>query len=87
MEVFLRRALIDSEAALAAVDGVAGRRFANDVGRRGQPLLDVHLAVLALLIFDSADRLSRQERPVLARSFSSRLDLFRLNSRHAGVGH
>src|SRR5262249_4061927 len=76
MKEFLWWPLVDRQAALTAVNRVAGGAFLNNFGRRGQPLLYVALAVLALLVFYGAHRLARQERMVLAALLSSGLDRF-----------
>jgi len=42
------------------MNSISGRGFLYDIGRSSQPLLDVALAVFALLILDSADGLAGQ---------------------------
>jgi hypothetical protein len=58
MKVLLRWTLVDSEAALTAMNRVPGRGVACDFGGSRQPLFDMALTVLALFILDSAHRLS-----------------------------
>lgn len=86
MKVLLRRAFVDSVAALTTVNRVTGRRLRRNFSRSGQPLLHVSLAILALLVFDGAYGLSGQERVIRAGLFGARLDCFRLNAGQIELG-
>ena len=87
MKIFLRRALIDCEAALATMNRVSRHRFADNFGRRGEPLLYVPPAVLFFFIFYGTNSLPGQESVVLAGLFGARLDCFGLNAGKASFDH
>lgn len=87
MKIFLRRALVDSEAALATMNRISRHRFADDFRRSGQPLLHMPVTVLTLFVFDGAHGLTRQERSVLAVRLSPWLDCFGLYAARAGFDH
>src|SRR2546422_7153804 len=87
MEVLLRRALIDREAALAAMNRIAGQRLADNFRRSGEPLFHVSPAILSLFVFHCANGLPGQESVVLAGLLSARLDCLGLNAFQTSFDH
>ena len=87
MEVLLRRALVDCEAALATMNCIAGHRLADNFRGSGEPLFHMPPAILSLFVFHGANRLPGQERTVLAGLLSARLDCLGLNAGQASFDH